>query len=318
MSFLEVNNISKRGEEGFYLKDIQFSLKKFKKLVIAGETGSGKSTLLKIIAGLVQPDSGEVRLEEKKIEGPEEKLVPGHSTISYLSQHFELPHSLRVEQVLTYANVLEDEQAEQLYKICQIEHLLKRKTNQLSGGERQRIALSRLLITSPKLLLLDEPFAHLDMAHKNTLKEVIRDISHKLKITCILVSHDPYDTLPWADQILVLKEGMIVQKGTSEKIYQQPTNEYVAGLFGKYNVLDLEELKRLSGSKISKKKRIVRPENFSTSLKNKKGLKGIVKQVYFFGTHLEVEVDIGKKSLLVQTSLDIEKGDMVYLTVSPD
>ena len=313
--FLEVSDISKKNEEEFVLREITFTQKQFQKIVVVGETGFGKSTLLKIIAGLVQSDSGQVILEGEKIRGPEEKLVPGHSSIAYLSQHFELPHSLRVEQVLTYASILDDEEANELYRICQIDHLLKRRTDQLSGGERQRIALCRLLITSPVLLLLDEPYSHLDMVHKNTLKKVINDIVKKIKITCILVSHDPFDTLPWANHIIVLKDGRMIQQSTPEKIYFKPTDEYVAGLFGKYNLLSKEQVELLT-SGVSKKNRIVRPEQIKLSSKKGKSNKGIVTKVNFFGGFYELEVNWNTTQLTIRSSDSYKKGDEVYLSLN--
>jgi len=312
--FLEVSDISKKGEEHFVLSNILFSQKRHQKFVIAGETGSGKSTLLKIIAGLVQPDSGEVVLNGERIKGPEEKLVAGHFSIAYLSQHFELPHSLRVEQVLTYANVLQDEEAEHLYKICRIDYLLKRRTNQLSGGERQRIALAKLLIASPQLLLLDEPFSHLDMVNKNILKSVVDDIVKKLKMTCLLVSHDPSDTLPWADQIIVIKDGNLIQKGSPEKIYFRPVNEYVAGLFGKYNIISKNHLEILS-KKSFRKELIVRPERIKTDSKRGRQNKGVVTKNIFFGSHYEVEVSWNEMVLIATTPVCYKKGSEVYLSL---
>src|SRR5690606_10088497 len=100
-------------------------------------------------------------------------------------------------------NVLSDESAQIVFEVCRISHLLGRKTDQLSGGERQRIAIARLLVSAPDLLLLDEPYSNLDVAYKRILQDVIRDIGRKLKISCILVSHDPADTLSWASKILV-------------------------------------------------------------------------------------------------------------------
>src|SRR5690606_8175730 len=166
MAFLKVNQIGVQGETDMVLNDISFIQHQFQKVAIAGETGSGKSTLLKVVAGLAQPSSGDVWFDQKRVSGPLDQLVPGCPGIAYLSQQFELPKFLRVEQILAYANELADNEANALFDVCQINHLLKRKTDQLSGGEQQRIALAKLLITSPKLLLLDEPFSNLDMVHK--------------------------------------------------------------------------------------------------------------------------------------------------------
>jgi iron(III) transport system ATP-binding protein len=95
-----------------------------------------------------------------------------------------------------------------------------------------------LLIKSPEMLILDEPFSNLDPIHTDILKAVLEDITERLQITCMLTSHDPHDTLSWADEIIVMKEGKIIQQGTPETIYQQPVNEYVAGMFGRYNLLN--------------------------------------------------------------------------------
>lgn len=128
------------------LQNVGFRQRRFEKLAVAGETGSGKSTLLKIVAGLTQPGEGEVLFEGQKVRGPEEKLLPGHPGIAYLSQHFELRNSYRVEEELEYASKMPAEQSRHVYEVCRVAHLLKRWTNQLSGGERQRIALARLLV----------------------------------------------------------------------------------------------------------------------------------------------------------------------------
>jgi len=216
---------------------ISFTQKKGQNLAIAGETGSGKSTLLKIIGGLAEPSAGVVLFEGQRVLGPTERLVPGQPGIAYLSQHFELWHNYRVEEILSYANDMTPEESAELYAICHIDHLLGRRTDALSGGERQRIALARLLVRPPRLLLLDEPFSNLDMIHKDTLKRVIRNIGEQLGITCILVSHDPLDLMAWADEVLVLRDGGVEQQGPPERIYRQPINEYVAGLFGKYNLI---------------------------------------------------------------------------------
>jgi iron(III) transport system ATP-binding protein len=317
MSLLQVNGVFKKDERGFELKNISFTQDKFQKIAIAGETGSGKSTLLKIIAGLIQPDKGELLFEQKRILGPADKLVPGHTGIAYLSQHFELPINLRVEQVLEYANLLTDEEAATLYDVCQISHLVKRRTNQLSGGEKQRIAIARLLTTSPRLFLLDEPFSNTDMVHKNMLKGIIHDIGKRLKITCIMISHDPLDTLSWADSLLIMKDGEVIQQGTPQEVYRQPVNEYAAGLLGTYNIIGPTAAKAFTG-KSGSKRLFTRPEDFSISTIKTEGPKSIVKEIHFFGCYYETEVLTGKYTLIIRTlTVPYTKGDTVYLSLAP-
>jgi len=322
MSLLSVSGISKQLQETYVLRDVSFTLREFQKMAIAGETGSGKSTLLKIIAGLVQKDTGEAYFDEKRIRGPLEKLMPGHPGIVYLSQHFELRNNYRVEEILDYANQLTEEDAADIYQVCRIAHLLKRKTDQLSGGEKQRIALARLLVTAPRLLLLDEPFSNLDMIHKNILKEVISDISNQLNITCILISHDPLDMLSWADEIMVMKDGQIIQQGPPQQIYLQPVNEYVGALFGKYNLIDPAKagfLAGLPGITLNGKKLFIRPENFRIVSKTSKALTGKVKQSRFYGSYSEIDVTLSDEVITVKTpNADIKTGKTMHLALQPE
>lgn len=322
MSFLDVTGISVEEAGKTILKNISFTQEEFRKVAIAGETGAGKSTLLKVIAGLVEPSAGTILFEGKRVIGPADKLVPGHPGIAYLSQHFELPHSLRVEQVLKYANALSGEGADFLYEICRIDHLLSRRTNQLSGGERQRIALARLLSTSPRLLLLDEPFSNLDTAHKSILKEVLRDISEALDITCTLISHDPHDTLSWADELVVLKDGELQQQGTPEQVYRQPANEYTAALFGGYNLLSDEgtsAFAALYGLKPEGKSLLVRPERLKLSAESNKALPGEVNSIHFFGSFYEVEVQLPHDVVKAKVwDNGFRAGDAVQVSLEPE
>ncbi|GHA74049.1 ABC transporter ATP-binding protein [Pontibacter akesuensis] len=318
--FLEIKGISLAAERGPVLQDINFTQQEFQRVAIAGETGSGKSTLLKVIAGLAQPTAGQVFFEGDEVEGPAEKLVPGHPGIAYLSQHFELPKSLRVEQVLKYTNTLPQEDAETLYDVCRITHLLKRRTDQLSGGEKQRVAVARLLSSSPRLLLLDEPFSNLDMVHKSTLKAVIQDIGERLQITCAMVSHDPLDSLSWADQILVMKAGQVLQQGAPEQVYRQPGNEYIAGLFGKYTLLSPALAKAFAvqpSEGMQGKKALVRPESFKLATGNS-SVEGKVKQVAFFGSYYEAEVILAAGTVTVRTAdSSVSSGDAVAISLPP-
>ncbi len=299
MILLRISKIGKQIENDWIVKDVSFTQERYQKIVVAGETGSGKSTLLKMIGALIQPDAGSILFENKIVDGPDEKLVAGNSFIAYLSQHFELPKFLRVEQVLRYANSLSNKEANSIYTICQINHLLQRKTDQLSGGEKQRIAIARLLISKPKLLLLDEPFSNLDMVLKDILKSVIDSIMEKLRITCMLVSHDPADSLSWADEILVMKRGKVIQSGSPEMIYRNPINEYVAGLFGAYNVLTPAMFKSFKVNP-KKAKRILRPEEMSIKkIKTKSKTSAKVTGIHFLGSHYKIEVMFNRKKFIV-------------------
>lgn len=320
MTLLQLANISKQGLGEFKLNAITFKQREGEKIAIAGETGSGKTTLLKIIAGLEQPDSGEIFFKGENISHAAENLIPGYPGIAYLTQDFELPKFLRVEQVLEYANNLHPENAQKLFQLCEISHLLARRTDELSGGERQRIALAKLLITAPQLLLLDEPFSNLDMMHRIILKTVLKKISKQLSITCILVSHEPSDVLAWADKVLVIRNGLIVQRGSPKKIYTSPVDEYTAGLFGPYNIIPKElaevflkdqKIKRITAAII------VRPEELKIVKKKKGVISGIVSGISFLGTHYAIEVSVRGTPIIVNCKrCRLKKGRVIHLVCS--
>lgn len=323
MDFLKVESVTKKEGDDFSLKGISLLQRQFQKIAIAGAAGSGKSTLLRIIAGIISPDTGQVVFEGERVKKiPEEKLIPGHPGIAYLSQHFELRNHYRMEELLSYANVLPEGAAEKVYAICKVDHLLKRKATQLSGGEKQRMALARLLVGAPRLLILDEPFSNLDMIHKNLLKKVIADIGDQLGISCIMVSHDPLDTLSWADEIMVMKDGNIEQQGSPKEIYLQPVNEYVAGLFGKYNLISPEVIHNLiPGYYTSLKEDLfIRPEDIIlANRKSKQSVSGIAKKVVFFGGHYEIDIDIDQTTLVAKTlSSEISPGDNIHVVLKHD
>jgi ABC-type sugar transport system ATPase subunit len=319
MSLLTVTGICREEEGAFTLKDVSFSQQPLQKIAIAGATGSGKTTLLKMIAGLVQPSAGEILLEGKRVLGPEEKLMAGYQQIAYLSQHFELRNNYRVEELLEMANQLSEEEAQIIYEACRITHLLKRRTHQLSGGERQRVSLARLLVAAPKLLLLDEPYSNLDALHKNLLKSVINDINETLNITCIIVSHDPIDILSWADEIIILKGGAILQQGSAYEVYKEPQTEYTAGLFGKYNLLSPSLAKAFSAYtdiEMNRINSVIRPEQFLLADKESEGVKGEIKDMRFMGSYYELEILISGHTLFVNSSNNgYRKGEVIAVSL---
>ncbi|MCW3465787.1 ABC transporter ATP-binding protein [Chitinophaga nivalis] len=319
MSFLEVSNISKQQQGVYTVKDVSFQQEKLQQLAIAGETGSGKSTLMKIIGGLAQADEGKVMYQQKRVRGSLEVLIPGHPGIAYLSQHFELRNNYRVEEILSYANKFIPEDAAKLYEICQVSHLLKRKTDQVSGGEKQRIALARLLTGAPEFLLLDEPYSNLDMIHKNTLKSVVADLSEELGITCMLISHDPLDLLSWADEIMVMRAGEILEKGTPQQLYHQPEYEYTAALLGKYNLITpaiAATLAELPGLNLNGKDQYIRPEQLKIVPAVNGGMRGEISRVAFFGSYMEAEVLLAGSPLTIRTTqTGLQQGDTVHVAL---
>jgi len=182
--------------------------------------------------------------------------------------------------------------------------------------------MARLLISSPRLFLLDEPYSNLDMIHKSILKKVISDMGDKLGITVMLISHDPMDILPWADEILVMKDGEIVQQGSPQQIYNQPVNEYVAGLFGKYNLLapgKAAVLEGLPGITLNGKSIFIRPEDFKIVRAKKDAVSGKVRDIAYYGSFLEAEVALGGEVVTIKTTdTSLKKGATVNVSVAPE
>lgn len=318
MSFLRVSDIHKRDDKGFHLNNISFEVEAAQKLAIAGATGSGKTTLLKIIGGLAQADSGSVWLNGLKVKGADEQLIPGHKNIGYLSQHFELRNHYRVEEILDYANQLTDKAAAELYELCRVDFLLKRWSTELSGGERQRVALARILTASPTLLLLDEPFSNLDLPHKTILKEVVRDIGQHLNITSILVSHDAADILPWANDIIILKEGVMLERGSPQEIYLNPVETYTAGLFGKYNLMD-NYLLSIFGypAPVDGVPLLLRPEHFELNDTSENTIEAIVHNIQYLGFTYELTLMVHGLPLVIHNNRPgYSVGDTVRIRIA--
>ncbi len=317
MVLLSVRGLGKEEKTGFSVKDIQFSQEQYQQIAIVGETGSGKTSLLKMIAGLMQPDQGDIVFEGSRVLGPLEKLLPGHPRIAYLSQHFELRNNYRVEEELEARNKLSGEEARSIYEVCRISHLLKRRTDQLSGGERQRIVLARLLTTSPSLLLLDEPYSNLDRQHTHVIKAVLKDLVEQWKISCIMVSHDAEDLLAWADRVLVMREGRIIQDGSPETVYRQPFDQYTATLLGECNILEPSVAGLLlPGYEIHPHKHwMLRPEQIGLTDESAAPVSGTIRGVHFCGSHYLLELDCMGQLLLVRTSNELTPGARIGLTL---
>jgi iron(III) transport system ATP-binding protein len=315
MSLLKVESISCYQGQTQAVNNVSFIQEPKQKLAIAGATGSGKTSLLKMIAGLVQPSAGNIFLKNERVLGPLEQLLPGHKSIAYLSQHFELLNNYWVYEILEMSNQLSTEAADAIYALCQIEHLLKRRTNQLSGGERQRVALAKTLCKQPSLLLLDEPFSNLDSIHRQTIKQVLHDVCDNLQITCTIVAHDAQDVLSWADEIIVLEQGSTIQKGTPQELYFKPINKYVGGLFGNFNLLRKEWLTDAIYTHMVDDDWFVRPNMITFCSDKEAQLNGTLVASTFMGNYFVHEVRVFNQSILIYTLQPIANpiNSLVYI-----
>ena len=304
MSFIQLDDVSKSyNDGGNALNSVSLSIGKNEKLGIVGETGSGKSTLLKIIAGMVAPDVGKITFKGEALANPNDQLIPGHPSIAYLSQHFELPFFRTVEEIVYDPYKISEEQVNELYKACHIEHFLHADSQQLSGGEKQRVALAKLLVDDPEVLLLDEPFSNLDLHHQKVIKSTLENIV-TMDTTIVLVAHNPVDVLSWPDRVLSMKHGEIVPNDSPFNTYNIPKSEYVAGLFGEYNLIDGSkwDLDSTILTKVNDKV-IVRPEAFVVSKSNKSAKQGRVLKVTYLGSHEQLLVEVDEERVLIYSEV---------------
>ena len=319
MELLGVTNISFEERGIPVIQTLSFEQRAGQKLALVGESGAGKSTLLQLIMGMVQPSGGEIRVAGSRVRGPEEALVPGPPGAAYLSQKSDLPKFLRVEQVLGYASKRPAAEAHSLYKLCRIDHLLMRRTDQLSGGEQQRVALARLLLGQPQLLLLDEPFSNLDRVHKRQMQAIIEEVGTRLGVTCLLVSHEATDVLGWADELLVLRRGQLVQHSAPERIYKEPVDEYTAALLGDYTLVRGADRYALAPGLADDGALLVRPEHVRLGPADAGGPLGTVQTVRFLGSYYELEVRLATTLLRARaTQPGFGIGEQVSVRVAPD
>lgn len=263
---ITVNNLTKQYQENQIsgIKNISFSIKRGDIVAIIGESGSGKSTLLKCIYGLLKADTGEILFNGIKVKGPDEQLIPGNAQMKMVTQDFALNIYAKVYDNIASMLSNTDIKAKQEKTMQMMEHLhitkLKdKKIIELSGGEQQRVAIAKALISNTKILLLDEPFSQVDSLLKNQLRADIKRLAKETGLTIILVSHDPTDGLFLADQLLILKNGELLQNDLPENIYQNPSDIYTAQILGNAVVITNEQASQL-GIKTDKQNVLFYPE----------------------------------------------------------
>jgi ABC-type Fe3+/spermidine/putrescine transport system ATPase subunit len=242
---LEVLNINFSYLKEITISNCNFTLQKGKTLAVIGESGCGKSTLLKLVYGLYDLDSGEINWNGISVLGPKFNLIPGMDTMKYLAQDFDLMPFISVaENVGKYLSNINPEtknaRINELLEIVEMQEFASVKAKYLSGGQMQRVAIARVLALEPELLLLDEPFSHIDNFRKNSLRRKLFAYLKQKEITCIVATHDSTDVLSFADEVLVMKAGNVVEEGTPDSIYKCPKNLYVASLFDDVNEIEID------------------------------------------------------------------------------
>lgn len=210
-------------------------------VALAGESGCGKSTLLSLIYGLLDWQQGEITLDGIPLYGPKGNIVPGEHDMKFVAQHYDLmPYATVSENVGKFlSNINLSQKQQQIAELLEVVGLTKYSNalpKNLSGGEQQRVALARALSVLPKLLLLDEPFSNLDFSRKIELRERLFNYVRKENISLLISTHEIQEVMPWLDQIVILKDGRLIQNDGPIETYKNPYNEYVARLFGEVNV----------------------------------------------------------------------------------
>lgn len=239
---LKVQNISFAYAIKETITDLNFQIGKGKTVAVIGESGCGKSTLLKLIYGLHDLNHGSIFWNDNEVLGPKYHLIPGMEFMKYLAQDFDLmPYITVAENVGKYLSNIykykKDQRIAELLEIVEMAEYANVKAKTLSGGQMQRVALARVLALEPEVLLLDEPFSHIDNFRKNSLRRKLFDYLKEKQITTIVATHDSTDVLSFADEVLVMKEGKLIALDTPKNLYQNPINNYTASLFGDVNTI---------------------------------------------------------------------------------
>lgn len=233
-------------EEKTVINNLSLVVEKGQHVALLGESGCGKSTLLKLIYGLQDLDQGEIHWNNKQVLGPAYHLVPGIDEMRYLAQDFDLmPFTSVKENIGKYLSNFYMEEKEhrikELLTLVDLDEYADVKVKHLSGGQQQRVAIARVLALEPEILLLDEPFSHIDYSRRSLLRRNLFAYLKDKGITCIVATHDSIDALSFADETIVLKDGELVDMGETKDVYEFPLNKYVASLFGEVNELYISD-----------------------------------------------------------------------------
>jgi ABC-type sulfate/molybdate transport systems ATPase subunit len=314
---LKVQNISFGYSKKTIIHAVDFTIATGQNVAIIGESGCGKSTLLKLIYGLFDLKEGQIFWNETEVLGPKYHLIPGMPFMKYLSQDFDLmPFTTVSENVGKFLSNSNSEQKkqriEELLDLVEMTEYANVKAKFLSGGQQQRVALARVLALEPEVLLLDEPFSHIDNFRKNALRRNLFAYLKAKKVTCLVATHDSSDALSFADETLVLQEGKLLKIGSSKEIYTHPENKYVASLFGEVNELKLSQLIVLGEEE--DESLLLYPHQLK--IVDNGLMKVVVKQCYFKGGHYLIKAAFERRAIFFEHDSEIELNQEVSLMLA--
>ncbi|WP_299098313.1 ABC transporter ATP-binding protein [uncultured Winogradskyella sp.] len=302
---LQVKNVTFGYSKTKILKAVDFKVEAGENLAIIGESGSGKSTLLKLIYGEYDLKQGHIFWKDEEILGPKHNLVIGYDFMKYVTQEFDLMPFITVEENIgKYLSRFYPEEKQkrtkELIKVVELEAFANTKVKLLSGGQKQRVAIARALAKQPEILLLDEPFSHIDNFKKQSLRRSVFKYLKNNNIACLVATHDKNDVLGFADQLLVIHDSKIIEKDTPQHIYNNPKTPLIASFFGEFNVIEP------FGIVYANQIKIVAQSD----------LKAVVKTAYFNGSNWLIEAEYESESIFIEHSELIESGTEIYFVVS--
>jgi len=302
---LQVKNISFSYNKEPILTNIDFTVTKGEHLAVIGESGSGKSTLLKLIFGEYDLPKGQLFWDKKEILGPKYNLILGYDFIKHVTQEFDLmPYTTVAENIGTYLSnadlTKKKERILELLDVVEMRNFFNSKVVSLSGGQKQRIALAKALAKQPELLLLDEPFSHIDNFKKQALRRSIFKYLKEQNITCIMATHNHEDVLGYADKILVLDNSKIIEYNSPPILYNNPKNALIASFFGEFNYI------KPYGYVYSHQLKVVKNSD----------IKVIVKKAYFKGNHYLIEALFNDNTLFFEHNKPLKTQETVYLKIN--
>ncbi|WP_281228161.1 ABC transporter ATP-binding protein [Flavobacterium aquiphilum] len=312
---LQVQNISFGYTEKIIIQNVGFTVSKGQNIAILGESGCGKSTLLKLIYGMYDLNEGQIFYNEKEILGPKFNLIPGMPFMKYLAQDFDLmPYETVAENVGKFLSngflPLKKLRIQELLEMVEMTEYANVKAKLLSGGQQQRVALAKVLALEPEVLLLDEPFSHIDNFRKNALRRNLFAYLKKKGITTFIATHDSTDALSFSDETIVLHQGRIIEKGPSADVYNYPLNKYVASLFGEVNELKLSQLMPIDGED-----EIILLYPHQLKLDPSGSIKAVAKQSFFKGSRYLIKAVFDKKVIFFEHESALEVNQEVVLKI---